>query len=89
MFCLGSSWDKVLLKLALGTDCRLIMLCISRVVRSGVVDCCAQVISGHQGWVRCVDVEPANQWFVTGSADRIIKVRYYLSHVVVFLYHCV
>ena len=33
-----------------------------------------QVISGHQGWVRCVDVEPGNEWFVTGSADRMIKV---------------
>ena len=33
-----------------------------------------QVISGHLGWVRCVDVEPANEWFVTGAADRVIKV---------------
>jgi len=33
-----------------------------------------RVISGHQGWVRCVNVEPANEWFVTGSADRIIKI---------------
>ncbi len=33
-----------------------------------------RVISGHLGWVRCVDVEPGNEWFVTGSGDRIIKI---------------
>lgn len=33
-----------------------------------------RVISGHQGWVRCVAVEPGNEWFVTGSSDRIIKI---------------
>ncbi|XP_065343996.1 pleiotropic regulator 1 [Cloeon dipterum] len=33
-----------------------------------------RVISGHLGWVRCVAVEPANEWFVTGAADRVIKV---------------
>jgi len=33
-----------------------------------------RVISGHTGWVRCIAVEPANQWFATGSADRIIKI---------------
>ncbi|XP_055491277.1 pleiotropic regulator 1 [Leucoraja erinacea] len=33
-----------------------------------------QVISGHLGWVRCLAVEPGNQWFVTGSADRTIKI---------------
>jgi len=33
-----------------------------------------RVISGHLGWVRCVTVDPANQWFVTGSADRTIKI---------------
>lgn len=33
-----------------------------------------QVISGHTGWVRSVAVEPGNQWFATGSADRTIKV---------------
>ena len=37
-----------------------------------------QVISGHTGWVRCIDVEPGNEWFVTGSADRVIKVLYCL-----------
>lgn len=35
-----------------------------------------QVISGHLGWVRSIAVEPGNQWFVTGSADRTIKVSY-------------
>jgi pleiotropic regulator 1 len=33
-----------------------------------------RVISGHLGWVRCVAVEPGNEWFATGSADRVIKV---------------
>lgn len=33
-----------------------------------------RVISGHTGWVRAVDVEPNNEWFVTGGSDRIIKV---------------
>jgi pleiotropic regulator 1 len=33
-----------------------------------------RVISGHLGWVRCVDVDPSNEWFVTGSGDRIIKI---------------
>ena len=32
------------------------------------------VISGHLGWVRAVAVEPGNEWFVTGAADRTIKV---------------
>lgn len=35
-----------------------------------------RVISGHLGWVRCVAVEPGNEWFATGSADRVIKVWY-------------
>uniref|UniRef100_A0A6M2DM68 Pleiotropic regulator 1 n=1 Tax=Xenopsylla cheopis TaxID=163159 RepID=A0A6M2DM68_XENCH len=34
----------------------------------------ARVISGHLGWVRCVAVEPGNEWFATGSADRVIKI---------------
>ena len=42
------------------------------------VICVFQVISGHQGWVRCIDVEPGNEWFVTGSADRMIKVCFCL-----------
>ncbi|XP_018328166.1 pleiotropic regulator 1 [Agrilus planipennis] len=33
-----------------------------------------RVISGHLGWVRCVAVEPGNDWFATGAADRIIKI---------------
>lgn len=33
-----------------------------------------RVISGHTGWVRCVAVDPTNEWFCTGSADRVIKV---------------
>lgn len=33
-----------------------------------------RVISGHLGWVRSVCVEPNNQWFATGSADRTIKI---------------
>ena len=32
-----------------------------------------RVISGHQGWVRCVAVDVSNQFFVTGSSDRTIK----------------
>lgn len=34
-----------------------------------------RVISGHLGWVRCAAVEPGNEWFATGSADRVIKVH--------------
>ena len=33
-----------------------------------------RVISGHMGWVRCVAVEPGNEWFATGAADRVIKI---------------
>jgi pleiotropic regulator 1 len=33
-----------------------------------------RVIMGHAGWVRCVAVDPENKWFVTGSADRTIKI---------------
>jgi len=33
------------------------------------------VISGHQGWVRALEVEPGNEWFATGSSDATIKVR--------------
>jgi len=33
-----------------------------------------RVVSGHTGWVRSISVEPANQWFCTGSADRTIKI---------------
>jgi len=40
-----------------------------------------RVISGHLGWVRCCAVEPGNEWFATGSADRVIKVS---THVFMF-----
>jgi pleiotropic regulator 1 len=33
-----------------------------------------RVIMGHTGWVRCVAMDPENQWFATGSADRTIKI---------------
>ncbi|ETI45906.1 hypothetical protein F441_09563 [Phytophthora nicotianae CJ01A1] len=33
-----------------------------------------RVIAGHLGWVRSISVDPTNDWFVTGSADRTIKV---------------
>lgn len=33
-----------------------------------------RVIMGHAGWVRAVAVEPENQWFATGSADRTVKI---------------
>ena len=39
-----------------------------------------RVISGHLGWVRCVAVEPGNEWFATGSADRVIKVSTQLTY---------
>jgi len=31
-------------------------------------------MSGHLGWVRSVAVEPGNEWFCTGSADKTIKI---------------
>jgi pleiotropic regulator 1 len=33
-----------------------------------------KVISGHLGWVRCIAVDPSNEWFATGSNDRTIKI---------------
>jgi WD40 repeat protein len=33
-----------------------------------------KVLSGHVGWVRSIAVDPTNEWFATGSADRTIKV---------------
>ncbi|VDN02585.1 unnamed protein product [Thelazia callipaeda] len=33
-----------------------------------------RVISGHTGWVRCLAVDPTNDWFATGGADRIVKI---------------
>lgn len=34
-----------------------------------------RVISGHLGWVRAIAVDPTNDWFATGAADRSIKVH--------------
>eukprot|EP01095_Lingulamoeba_sp_RSL-Kostka_P010965 TRINITY_DN403_c0_g1_i1.p1 TRINITY_DN403_c0_g1~~TRINITY_DN403_c0_g1_i1.p1 ORF type:complete len:466 (-),score=147.77 TRINITY_DN403_c0_g1_i1:254-1651(-) len=34
----------------------------------------SRVIAGHVGWVRCVSVDPSNDWFVTGSNDKTIMV---------------
>lgn len=33
-----------------------------------------RVISGHLGWVRCMAMDPSNEWFATGAADRCIKI---------------
>jgi len=33
-----------------------------------------RVVPGHQGWVRCISVDPSNEWFATGSADKTIKI---------------
>ena len=33
-----------------------------------------RVIQGHTGWVRSVDVDASNEWFVTAGNDRMIKV---------------
>lgn len=33
-----------------------------------------RVISGHQGWVRTLCVDPTNEWFVSGGNDRLIKI---------------
>ena len=32
-----------------------------------------KIITGHTGWVRCIDMDPSNNFFVTGSNDRVIK----------------
>ena len=32
------------------------------------------VVAGHLGWVRAVAFEPSNEWFVTGGADRTLKI---------------
>lgn len=34
----------------------------------------AKVLTGHEGWVWCVAVEPGNEWFATGGFDAVIKV---------------
>lgn len=33
-----------------------------------------RVISGHLGWVRCIAIDPTNEWYATGSNDRTIKI---------------
>ncbi|CCH59997.1 hypothetical protein TBLA_0C01840 [Henningerozyma blattae CBS 6284] len=34
-----------------------------------------RVIKGHNGWVRCVQIDPVdNEWFATGSNDTTIKI---------------
>ena len=33
-----------------------------------------RTIAGHLGWVRSIAFDPGNEWFVTGSGDRTIKV---------------
>ena len=33
-----------------------------------------RVISGHNGWVRSITVDPTNEWFATGANDRMIKI---------------
>eukprot|EP01083_Nonionella_stella_P273894 929469_1 len=33
-----------------------------------------RVISGHLGWVQSVCMDPSNEYFITGSADRTIKI---------------
>ena len=33
-----------------------------------------RVVSGHQGWVRCLAFDPSNEFFVSGSNDRTIRV---------------
>ena len=31
--------------------------------------------SGHLDRVRCIDVEPGNEWFAAGSGYRLIKIK--------------
>mmetsp|Transcript_11058 Transcript_11058/g.25314 ORF Transcript_11058/g.25314 Transcript_11058/m.25314 type:complete len:497 (-) Transcript_11058:115-1605(-) len=33
-----------------------------------------RVISGHEGWVRTVAVDPTNEWFASSGNDRLIKI---------------
>eukprot|EP00127_Corallochytrium_limacisporum_P006834 Clim_evm49s236 gene=Clim_evmTU49s236 len=34
----------------------------------------SRLIRGHAGWITCIDVDVSNDWFVTGSNDRTLKV---------------
>jgi len=33
-----------------------------------------RVLSGHEGWVRSIAVDPTNQWFASAGNDRLIKI---------------
>lgn len=33
-----------------------------------------RVISGHEGWVRSIAVDPTNEWFASAGNDRLIKI---------------
>eukprot|EP00918_Siedleckia_nematoides_P032636 GHVU01070869.1.p1 GENE.GHVU01070869.1~~GHVU01070869.1.p1 ORF type:complete len:468 (+),score=66.80 GHVU01070869.1:167-1570(+) len=33
-----------------------------------------RVLIGHLGWVRCLAVDPSNEWFATGGNDKLIKI---------------
>lgn len=33
-----------------------------------------RVVSGHTGWVHSLAVEPGNEWFASGSKDRMVKI---------------
>jgi len=33
-----------------------------------------RVLSGHEGWVRTVAVDPSNEWFASSGNDRLIKI---------------
>ena len=33
-----------------------------------------RVVSGHQGWVRCLAFDPSNEFFASGSNDRTIRI---------------
>jgi len=33
-----------------------------------------RVLSGHEGWVRTVAVDPTNEWFASAGNDRLIKI---------------
>merc|ERR1712086_979967 len=33
-----------------------------------------RVMSGHEGWVRTLAVDPSNEWFASSGNDRLIKI---------------